>query len=257
MPQNYRRGHTLHDLKRNISILGQGSIAPAANLLDELTLNDEVGAGDAANPEQVPDSAMLDPLGNDDLLVNALSQKILLCIPGLVPPKDGNVAFWIFQCLPNQEIEGIDFRHCISIVDPDVIAMSYFKGIVQDTSLATGSGPFNDFHIAAAVARISKCPPHFIGRLIRTVVRIEEQFHPVCRIVHIKNCPSGLGDHDFLVMGGDDDRDHRVARQGSDLNHFKTMLEPEIGSPAQGKNRHEEGNPDGYQCDNHQYFLYH
>ena len=248
---------SLHDLERNVGILGQGSIAPAANLLDKLALNDEVRAGDAANPEQVPDTTVLDPLGNDNLLVNALSQEILLRIAGLVPPKDGNVAFRIFQCLPHQEIEGIGFWHCIGIVDPNVVAMSYFKGIVKNPSLGAGSGPFNNFNIAAAIARISKHPPHLINRLIRTVIRIEEQFHPVCRVVHIKDCPRSLGDHDLLVMGGDDDRDHRVARQWGNFNHLGTVFEPEINSPAQGKDLHDEANPDGGQSDNHQYLLNH
>lgn len=120
----------LHDLKGDVGILGQGPVAPAPDPLDKLTLDDEVRAGDPTDLEEVPDRAVLDPLGDDDLLINTPGKEVLLGVAGLVTAKNGHVAFWVRQRLVDEKVEGVGLRHGVRIIDADVFAMCHLEGVV-------------------------------------------------------------------------------------------------------------------------------
>ncbi|KXT83220.1 hypothetical protein STRDD11_01621 [Streptococcus sp. DD11] len=152
----------LHNFKRNFRIFRQSAVFPAADTLDKLRVDQKVGSRNPANLKEMPHPHMVNPLSNHNLLIDTACQEVLIGIAGFIAPKGSYMAFWIFQNLLDQEVESILFRHGIRIIDTDVIPLSHFEGIVENSGLTAGTRTVCNGNVAACILRQCLHLEHFL-----------------------------------------------------------------------------------------------
>ena len=69
----------------------------------------------------MPHAHMVDPLGDNNLLVDTAGQEVLIGIPRFIAAERSHMTFWIFEHFFHKEIKSILFRHGICIIDADIV----------------------------------------------------------------------------------------------------------------------------------------